>query len=463
MKGFLVAAATVTCLSGFAQGLVVFNNRAGGVTHVYAPYPGDYRQIVGNGSNDRPAGSTDYLGSLPIGTTGSLPQYGAATTLAQLLGAPGQSAPESTLIPAINLPSSFRTGAAAGSVASSVATFNNILPDAPIATFQMVAWDNSSGLYPTWTEASIAWMADLIAAGKSPLFTLNQIGGGVNFPQGLFNDQNGAPGGGGVQSFNLYFVPEPATAVLAGLSAAALLIVRRQKFTYLTPCRHRLMGPKQGNKIKHKKMKTKTLLVTAALAAAVATSSWAQSNGYSLNVVGYYNVTAGANQQVLLGNQLDTTNDTLAGVIPNPPPLSLFYKYANGGFTTYQFDDVDLVWVPNGNASLKPGQGGFFKSPVATTLTFVGEVMQGRLTNSIAPGQKNFICSIVPQAGRVTSDLGLPADPLDILYLYQNGGFTTYQFDDVDLVWVPTEPVVAVGQAFVFIGQRDWVRNFTVQ
>jgi hypothetical protein len=98
------------------------------------------------------------------------------------------------LIPAINLPSSFRTGAAAGSVASSVATFNNILPDAPIATFQMVAWDNSSGLYPTWTEASIAWMADLIAAGKSPLFTM---------------------------------------AALAALSAAALLIARRM---YVPPC-----------------------------------------------------------------------------------------------------------------------------------------------------------------------------------------------------------------------------------
>jgi hypothetical protein len=220
----------------------------------------------------------------------------------------------------------------------------------------------------------------------------------------------------------------------------------------------------QGNKIKYKKMKTKTILAAAALIAAVTTSSWAQSNVYSLNVVGYYNVNAAANQQVLVGNQLHTTNDTLGGVIPNPPPLSLFYKYSNGGFTTYQFDDVDLVWVPNGIASLKPGEGGFFKSPATTTLTFVGEVMQGRLTNATSASQKNLLCSIVPQAGRVTSDLGFPAEPLDIFYSYRNGGFTTYQFDDVDLIWIPSEPIVAVGEAFFFVGpQRNWVRNFTVQ
>jgi hypothetical protein len=215
-------------------------------------------------------------------------------------------------------------------------------------------------------------------------------------------------------------------------------------------------------------MRTKTLLFAAALAAGLATSAWAQSNVYSLNVVGYYNVTAGANQQIILGNQLNTTNNTLGGIIPNPPPLSLFYKYANGGFTTYQFDDVDSVWLPNANVSLNPGEGGFFKSPVATTLTFVGEVKQGSLTNNLPRGAKAIVTSIVPQAGRVTTDLGLPAEPLDVLYTYQGGGFTTYQFDDVDSVWLPSEPTNFVGGAFFY--QKipggvltNWIRNFTVQ
>src|SRR5690349_5348482 len=119
-------------------------------------------------------------------------------------------------------------------------------------------------------------------------------------------------------------------------------------------------------------MRTKTLLA-AILVAGVAASAVAQSNVYSLNVVGYYNVVTPANKKIMLGNQLDTTNNTLAGIIPNPPPSSQFFKF-NGGFAAYSFDDVDLVWLPNGTVSLAPGEGGFFISPVNTTLTFVGEV-----------------------------------------------------------------------------------------
>src|SRR6266481_4793415 len=169
-------------------------------------------------------------------------------------------------------------------------------------------------------------------------------------------------------------------------------------------------------------MRTKTMLVAAALAAGIATSAVAQSNVYSLNVVGYYNIPLQANVKVLLGNQLNTTNNTLAGIIPAPPFFSQFFKY-NGGFTAYNFDDVDSVWLPDGNASLAPGEGGFFISPVATTLTFVGEVRQGSLTNTLPVNTKVIRTSIVPQAGRVTTDLGVPGEAFDQLFTYA-GGFT---------------------------------------
>lgn len=211
-------------------------------------------------------------------------------------------------------------------------------------------------------------------------------------------------------------------------------------------------------------MRTKTLLCAAVLAAGVATTM-AQSNVYSLNVVGYYNVPVNANQKVLLGNQLNTTNNTLAGIIPNPPPLSQFFTFANGGYTAYQFDDVDLVWTPNGNAPLAPGLGGFFISSANTTLTFVGEVMQGSLTNVLPKNTKVIRTSIVPQTGRVSTDLGLPGEALDQLFTF-SGGFTAYQFDDVDLIWTPSEPTNFVGGAFFYIkagNNTNWIRNFTVQ
>jgi len=210
-------------------------------------------------------------------------------------------------------------------------------------------------------------------------------------------------------------------------------------------------------------MKTKTFLCAALFAASIATSAVAQSNLYSLNVVGYYNIPVAANQKVLLGNQLHTTNDTLGGIIPNPPPLSQFFKY-NGGYASYQFDDVDLVWTPDPFLSLAPGEGGFFISPVNTTLTFVGEVLQGRLTNTLPLNTKVIRCYMVPLAAKI-STVGLPFDPLDQLFTY-SGGFTAYQFDDVDLVWTPFEPTMAVGQAFFYIKNgphTNWVQNFTVQ
>jgi hypothetical protein len=185
-----------------------------------------------------------------------------------------------------------------------------------------------------------------------------------------------------------------------------------------------------------------------------------------LNVVGYYNVPCPANQLVMLANQLNTANNTIGSLLPAVPPASQLYKY-NGGYTAYNFDDIDNVWLPDANATLNPGEGAFFKSPEATTLTFVGEVMQGNLTNSLPIGALAMRSSMVPQAGGVSSLLGLPGEPADQLFTYANG-YTAYNFDDIDMAWLPSEPQIKVGEAF-FIKKAaastatQWVRNFTVQ
>jgi hypothetical protein len=116
---------------------------------------------------------------------------------------------------------------------------------------------------------------------------------------------------------------------------------------------------------------------------------------------------------------------------------------------------------------LAPGEGGFFISPVNTTLTFVGEVMQGSLTNTLPAGTKVMRTSIVPQAGRIITDLGLPAEPGDQAFFFA-GGFSAYTFDDIDNAWLPIEPTNQVGGAFFYTKvasgtQTKWIRNFTVQ
>ena len=155
-----------------------------------------------------------------IGAGGSGGYFGYATTFAQLLAAPGLNAAESTLVPAAGV-TTFHSGTSLGDVAAITATLNRVPLDAAFATVQIVAWDNLSGLYPTWNEALIGWRSGLIAAGGSAKFNVSDIGGIFNIPPFLNNMEP-------LTSFNLYLVPEPATLALAGSGAATLLIFRRR-------------------------------------------------------------------------------------------------------------------------------------------------------------------------------------------------------------------------------------------
>ena len=206
-----------------AQGTVIFGNSipggagVGQTTHVWAPSTTALAvSLVGFGSNDSPSGTTPFAadGMTLIGANGTGGQYGAATTFAQLIGAVG-TAPESSLVP-MGQTATFRTGSGAGIIAWPPGNGPyDILPgipaDAPLASFEVVAWDNSSGLYPTWSQASLGWLAGAIAAGKSAEFTVSNIGGSVNTPPSLL----------GQTSFNLYLIPEPSACALAGLGAWA--------------------------------------------------------------------------------------------------------------------------------------------------------------------------------------------------------------------------------------------------
>lgn len=211
-------------------------------------------------------------------------------------------------------------------------------------------------------------------------------------------------------------------------------------------------------------MRTKALLGLAALAAGAMTAA-AQSSVYSLNVVGYYNIPVEANKLVMIANQLNTTNNTLDALLPSGPPGALLYKF-NGSYAVYAFDDADMKWTPAENATLNPGEGAFFNSPVATTLTFVGEVLQGNLTNTLPINALALRSSMVPQAGTATA-LGILGEAGDLLYQYANG-YTVFAFDDADMKWTPSEPELKVGEAFFYqkspvATQNKWIRNFTVQ
>jgi hypothetical protein len=219
-KTILGFSVILAALNLFAQGTVQFSNFSYlGTSHVWGSE--QYISFVGQGSNDSPSSTTPYqaYGMVLIGANGTGGRYGAATTFAQLLAANGPNQPESSLV-AMGQTTTFKTGVSAGRLAVIITdTLEGIPADSSAATLEVVAWDNSSGLYPTWTQASVAWMRGANGAfGKSGAFTVLNIGGSINTPPPT-----------PFPSFILWPTPEPATLTLAVLGGAVLIVFRRRK------------------------------------------------------------------------------------------------------------------------------------------------------------------------------------------------------------------------------------------
>ena len=225
-------------------------------------------------------------------------------------------------------------------------------------------------------------------------------------------------------------------------------------------------------------MRTKALVCAAALAAG-ALASWAQSNVYSLNVVGYVNVQLPVGYS-LVANPLDAGNNTVSNLFntlaQDPDFLgSTVYAWNGSFFVANQLDPFGTGWATP-TAAFPPGLGFFIQNAgtTAKTNTFVGNVMQGHLVNALPTGYK-VVGSMVPQSGYV-ADLGLVSTPGDTIYMWNGSFFVSIQNDPFGTGWpspVPPftvdpvkGPFINVGQSFFYNsgdGSATWVRDFTVQ
>jgi len=210
-------------------------------------------------------------------------------------------------------------------------------------------------------------------------------------------------------------------------------------------------------------MRTKTLLLTVAIGAVGAASSMAQV--YSVNAVGYVNVTCNPGFN-LIANPLIQASPTLSALIPAPPDGTSFYILNGGSFSLSTYTD-GVGWEPD--ATMVLGKGGYLLNPLATPLviTFVGDVAQnsnqGGLVVNPVGSAFTIMSSKVPQTGTITTDLGLTAQDGDQLFKLVGTSFDLYSFTD-GVGWEPTEPVINVGQAFLYntATARNWSRSFNV-
>lgn len=183
----------------FAQGTIVYYNRITG--SVVAPV---YGLEVPDPTVSKIGNSQTYTGPALAG---------AGYTASLWAGAAGTAANALTLVP--DSLKGFRTGGFAGAIDNSGQLI--AIPgvgEGSSAALQLRVWDNLGGTITSWEAA----LAAGVAAGSSAVFDSLALGGLAPAPNMV-----------GLESFNIYVVPEPSTFVLAGLGAAALLIFRRRK------------------------------------------------------------------------------------------------------------------------------------------------------------------------------------------------------------------------------------------
>jgi hypothetical protein len=209
-------------------------------------------------------------------------------------------------------------------------------------------------------------------------------------------------------------------------------------------------------------MRTKTLLLTAALSAAGLATSMAQV--YSINTVGYVNYEfKGGNAYTLTANPLDNagTNNVIGLVnsLPNGSSVSIF---TGAGYNVVTKNQFTGVW--GSNPALPVGQGFFVRNSGAGTITntYVGSVVPGpggTNTVAFAAGIYQQVGSVLPVAGDLTSAGSQGPGQLNLGSTLPNGStVTTWDNSGAGAYVVATKnqfsgawsanPTLAVGQGF---------------
>jgi hypothetical protein len=224
-------------------------------------------------------------------------------------------------------------------------------------------------------------------------------------------------------------------------------------------------------------MRTKTLLVTAAIGAASLATSMAQV--YSVNMVGYINLNL-PNRFVLISCQLDdgagNNLDSVLKLNPAAGPSTLFKASSGGLLDQYDYDPDTQAWTKTGSfdttPTLRPGEGAYLSVSTPVTHTFVGEVETGTSSTVIFPSRHQIISSQIPQQGLVTTDLGFPIANIAETFFVQpwldtvpSYNLVQYDTDGDTLEWIPSQPTLHVGEsmwAFTSSATRNWTRTFPV-
>ena len=169
---------------------------------------------------------------------------------------------------------------------------------------------------------------------------------------------------------------------------------------------------------------------------------------YSKNAIGFVRVTYPKGPS-LIANPLDREDgNTVANLFASLPDGSSLTKLDEATGELVMNVLVGGSW-DNPAMTLDPGEGAVLDNAGEgqIAIEYFGVALQGNLASAI-PATAAFRSAMTPVDGGVTTVLGLPtADGLQVqLFDNETGSYVTHTF--TTNAWQPSEPVIALGQAF---------------
>jgi hypothetical protein len=190
-------------------------------------------------------------------------------------------------------------------------------------------------------------------------------------------------------------------------------------------------------------MRTKTLVCAAAIAASAVTSVMAQSNVYSLNIVGYANVVMPLGNHTF-ANPFDKDGINSATNTLTLPDVTYFSFWTGSSFDNWYYEEVGDPggpwWTDNGYSAhktppiLTPGKGFYVNPNTRFTNTFVGNVVPapGTTNSMTVPTGNQLVASRLPISG-VLSNASFGLVLPDVTYVAQWTGstFNNWYYEEV--------------------------------
>jgi len=227
-------------------------------------------------------------------------------------------------------------------------------------------------------------------------------------------------------------------------------------------------------------MRTKTILLSALLGTLGSVSLMAQStNVYSLNAVGYINVTVQPGFNIVSCPLIASPDNTINTLLPNGAGQFKKWQFwgyspaAGGGYKEELGQPTS--WSAGGTSVLAPGQAAWLFNPGAnpSNITFVGTVPSGSLTNTLVSKSFNLVSSILPTSGDLITNplmnFTTPASK-DQVWMYTagaGGGYKETIKAASGTAWNAGDPVQAnVGGGFWYFNNQttnnNWIESFSV-